>query len=635
MLYITNRYRGTLVKLLIHLFILVAVLTANNVAASQHDEYLHAYHRVLDNAPTDQQELASFLEQSSVLTESNPKAQIYVALLYSMVEHPTEFERYITVPGDVAEQVKLSHPSLFYRHKILEAYNLGIGDDWPSAFRTIEDVIAFSVDTDEELYLDAVLAKTKFLARIGLIRASLNEVSNVLHQLPSLSNKLYFGDGAIQNAELHIGMSMSYLGGYDKAIALCKSAETYFEARPLGSPQRYFQLAMDCQRRAYEGLGQYSETQNILDRYIDYAKKIEDWDSYSYGLVLKLQHFFENGKESAANDLITKTEDFVAALPESYDKLTYDIARLKSLISEGRLKSAEQLSTAINARLLKVPNSEQLNASFKASQAKLFELTGQLKSSIKALRESKNYYQSLYYQTDNRKEHYSDYYESALAERKLQLLAQEHELSELKLSSSNKLNTAFLYGIVLLILALIVISYLFIVQSKLKKEQEKLATTDPLTGIRNRRSLLSAVDIEVEKAKTFQHGLSLALIDLDYFKKVNDEHGHDYGDELLRKFSYYVSGAIRKTDVFGRYGGEEFLVCLPMTTSAEAEKILNNILSGYRKLLISTNISQQTFSAGITELKGGEQTPSLIRQCDKAMYQAKSNGRGRIQIYTK
>ncbi len=611
------------------------MLTTKDVVALTKDEYFHAYRDVLQGAPTNKQELAVLIEKSSVLSDSSPVASIYIALLDSLIDHPTGFEMYSTVSQEISAKVKSTHPSLFYRHQILEAYNLGINGDWDLAHRAIENIISNSVDSDEELYFDAVAAKSTFLARMGLIRASLNEISRVLDQLPSLKNKHFFGDGAIQNAELLIGLSMSYLGEYEKAIELCSRTQGFFKERPMASPHRYYQISMDCQRRSFKEVDKSKQAYMILDEYIAYAENIRDWETYVYGLTLKIDDYYQNEKEIAAINLIESTQEFVSTLPESYDKATYDIARFKSAVVRGQLGLAKQLSIELSERLKNIAEGDLLSAGFNAIQADLFVATGEMERAIDSLRQSKSYYQSLYFQTDNRKELFSDYYESALAERKLQLVSKEHEFSKLKLLSSSRLNTLLITGLILLTLALMVISYLFIVQRKLKKEQAKLASTDPLTGIRNRRSLLSAIDLEVDKAKRHKQSLSLALIDLDYFKTINDKYGHDYGDELLQKFTHFLESVIRETDVFGRYGGEEFIICLPMTSALEAERILNDILNGYRKLQIGADIKNQTFSAGITEYNNGETTSLLISQCDKALYKAKHDGRGRIYTHKK
>lgn len=622
-------------KLLVYLCILVTLLTTKEAVALTKDAYFYAYRDVLESAPTNKQELAVLLENSPVLSDSSPVASIYIALLDSLVDHPTGFETYLTASPEESAQVKLTHPSLFYRHQILDAYNFGINGDWDSAHRAIENTISNSVGSDKELYFDAVAAKSEFLGRMGLIRASLNEISRVLDQLPSLKDKHFFGDGAIQNAELLIGLSMSYLGEYEKAIELCSRAQSFFKERPMGSPHRYYQISMDCQRRSFKEINKPKQAHLILDEYIAYAENIRDWETYVYGLALKIDDYYQNEKEADAINLIESTQDFVSTLPQSYDKTTYDVARFRSTVSRRQFELAKQQSIELSERLESIPDGDLLRAEFNAIQADLFEATGEMDRAIDSLKQSKSYYQSLYFQTDDRKELFSDYYESALAERKLQLVSKEHELSKLTLSSSSRLNTLLITGLMLLILVLSIISYLFIAQRNLKKEQEKLASTDPLTGIRNRRSLLSATDLEVDKAKRYEQPLSLALIDLDYFKNINDKYGHDYGDKLLQQFTHFLKSYIRNTDIFGRYGGEEFVICFPMTSASETERILNNILNGYRELQIGTDIKNQTFSAGITEYINGEVTSSLISQCDKALYRAKREGRGKIYIHNK
>ena len=202
----------------------------------------------------------------------------------------------------------------------------------------------------------------------------------------------------------------------------------------------------------------------------------------------------------------------------------------------------------------------------------------------------------------------------------------------MELSNSNRLNFILGAGALTLVALLALISYLYTVQRRIKREQETLAKVDTLTGVRNRRSLLSAVQLEINKAKTYQNDLSLALIDLDYFKAINDNHGHECGDDLLKAFCEYVSKSIRKTDIFGRYGGEEFILCLPKTSAAEAKEVVDSILDGYRKVRISAAISAQTFSAGIAVYQKGGEISKLIKQCDDALYAAKRHGRNRVCI---
>lgn len=618
-------------KLPAFISILVALLAQTSDAKNlSGDRYFQSYREIIGKPPATGHEL-ELLIASSPLKDSTAVASVYHALLDSLVDHPTGFEKYHTSPSSTLIKLKKSHPALFYRHQILEAYNLGIGGDWPDAIQRIDEVISFSEQSDKELYFDAIATKSQFLARVGLLRASLNELAVVLDALPSLSQKRFFGDGAIENAELFIGLTKSYLEEYDQALVLCARAETFFSGRPASAPFRYYQMSLDCQRRSYEGLARYTEAEDILESYIRFAEQIEDWDSFVYGLVLKLNIYFQTNSSESAPQLIESTKRFVASLPGSYDKTSYEIARFEALLMQDKLFEANALSADIEQMLAKTSDNSLLQAEFRSAQAELFEKTGNLQPALNALKDSKHYYQDLYYQTDGRNEFFSDYYESELAQRKLQLLSKEHELTQLNLSKTSRFNALLLMGAAVLTIAVVFIGYLLSVQRKLKAEQEELATTDSLTGIRNRRSALQAIDIEIDKAKRHQQPLSLAIIDLDHFKSINDRFGHDAGDALLKAFSHFISRSIRKSDIFARYGGEEFVLCLPMTSVEKAETMLNNILSMYNaEMFCGGNIRNQTFSAGVKEYEAGDTTMSLITHCDEALYKAKNAGRGQV-----
>jgi len=611
------------------------LLGINNTFASDDDRYFQAYSQIIGSKPDSEEELTALVSDSDTLSEQSSLASVYIALLQSMVDHPTGFEEYKLAPKDHLKDIKRSHPALYFRHNILSAYNLAIQEKWRLAHSTIDEVIAFANDNDPELYFDAIATKSIFLARMGLIRASLNSGAKVLGELPSLTEKRFFGDGAIENMELEIGLNMSYLGENKRALELCSRAETFFYTRPLSSPHRYYQIALDCQRRSLENLGRIDEAFDMLEKYTEYATSIEDWNTYTYGLVLKIEYFYALGKVKEAHELIEKTKSFISLLPTSYDTNTFQISRFKALVEQSEFERANALSALIIDNLSDEYSSPDLHwAQFKSIQSSLFEQLGNKEAAISALRDSKNFYQSLYYQTDDRKELFSDYYESALAERKLQLLKQQHELSQLELANSNRMNLILTAGALTLLGLLALISYLYAVQRRLKREQETLATVDTLTGVRNRRSLLGAVQLELNEAKAYKNDLSLVLIDLDNFKEINDNYGHECGDDLLKAFCEHVSKSIRKTDTFGRYGGEEFILCLPNTSAAEAKKVVSSILDSYRKVRISPNISAQTFSAGIAQYQTGIETSNLIKQCDEALYVAKRFGRNRVCIFS-
>ncbi len=162
-----------------------------------------------------------------------------------------------------------------------------------------------------------------------------------------------------------------------------------------------------------------------------------------------------------------------------------------------------------------------------------------------------------------------------------------------------------------------------------------LSLTDELTDLPNRRAFLRRLEDEVARVQRYGYPLSLALIDMDSFKAINDKYGHAAGDEVLRNFSSSVLSIFRHHDMVARYGGEEFAVLLPNTDKAGAVRALEKV--GKRNAESSWQIEDRTmpmptFSAGISLYKPGETPGSLIERADKALYQAKKLGRNRVEL---
>jgi len=168
---------------------------------------------------------------------------------------------------------------------------------------------------------------------------------------------------------------------------------------------------------------------------------------------------------------------------------------------------------------------------------------------------------------------------------------------------------------------------------------KQLSMTDELTRLPNRRAFLNRLRNETGRVQRYGYPLSVALLDLDLFKEINDTYGHAVGDEVLITYTQQVLSTFRNYDLVARYGGEEFAVILPHTDIYGAERALNKVLSktAQTKLASShenTTIKLPSFSAGIAVYKEGESIEAVINRADKAMYSAKKLGRNRVVLET-
>ena len=161
---------------------------------------------------------------------------------------------------------------------------------------------------------------------------------------------------------------------------------------------------------------------------------------------------------------------------------------------------------------------------------------------------------------------------------------------------------------------------------------------DALTGLANRRAFDRILDIEMERSKRTRTPLSLAILDLDDFKHVNDTYGHPKGDEVLERFAAQLRASTRRYDLAARFGGEEFALIMAGSGVVKAQRLLNRLLGELRDIEFATpdgkDVFSVTCSVGLTCYKGG--TPmtdeELIRLADDALYEAKAAGKDQVKV---
>lgn len=191
----------------------------------------------------------------------------------------------------------------------------------------------------------------------------------------------------------------------------------------------------------------------------------------------------------------------------------------------------------------------------------------------------------------------------------------------------------------------ILVTYFRSMQFRLSASNEKLALAlmqieelmrnDELTGVANRRGVMERLQQCIETAQRDGSALCVALLDIDYFKQVNDRYGHEGGDQVLRAFGQLLSSQLRAVDCGGRYGGEEFLLVLPGTTLSEAGVLLERIRTYTESLPWSQMIHkdlQVTCTLGATLYRPGEAVQTVIARADAAMYRGKVAGRNCVVL---
>ncbi len=175
-------------------------------------------------------------------------------------------------------------------------------------------------------------------------------------------------------------------------------------------------------------------------------------------------------------------------------------------------------------------------------------------------------------------------------------------------------------------------------QRNIRETAERLrlsATTDELTGLANRRAFLHALEIELARSRRSGSPLSVAVADVDFFKRVNDRHGHGGGDDVLRALARIAEQSMRTGDLVGRLGGEEFAILMPDTDEIQARvacERLRGAVSGRTIRLESGEDVAVTLSTGVALLAAGDDRERLVKRADTALYQAKEGGRNQVRM---
>lgn len=163
----------------------------------------------------------------------------------------------------------------------------------------------------------------------------------------------------------------------------------------------------------------------------------------------------------------------------------------------------------------------------------------------------------------------------------------------------------------------------------------KASQTDELTGISNRRYMMAQLEAMIRSQPVVGPASGcISILDIDFFKGINDLYGHQTGDEILLDFARRVHPIVRRHDCFGRIGGEEFMLIFPETTLAEGEWIIDRVLETVRtaRPLLSVPLFSYTCSAGIAALEPGETAREIYSRADAALYDAKHSGRDRMAV---
>lgn len=212
----------------------------------------------------------------------------------------------------------------------------------------------------------------------------------------------------------------------------------------------------------------------------------------------------------------------------------------------------------------------------------------------------------------------------------LRFLAAWVPLPDEALFAPSRIQTLYLAANALAIVAM-GLGYVMLIAERLREQLEDAASHDSLTHVLVRRAVLAACAQELARCRRYGRKMALLMLDLDHFKEVNDQHGHQTGDRVLVRFVECITPLLRRPDQLGRYGGEEFVLLLPETSEDEAVAVAQRILARVAEPV--AGLPAITVSIGVTVNRPDENDmAALLERVDRALYKAKQHGRNRIAV---
>jgi len=433
--------------------------------------------------------------------------------------------------------------------------------------------------------------------------------------------------------KIQMSKEYSYLGDDDKAISFALEAVSYFNKHSLFFDELFAQNAL---ARNYLRLKEYKKAESSFNQIIKLSTKLEkeNFAFIAYIGLAKVYNYTNKNKKSRA--FLNKYREKNTKLLTPFEKMDNYLLETKLEIAENNIEKAEQAAKKFENILTHLEENKTLlwRIALLDLKAEIGVLKGDYKLAYDALYKTRDL-QSSYSNSEREKvrSRYKVIFDTEQTTLKNQLLSRNNQLDKVALESAQQKQWIQTLIIVIISLLLLMLVFFIIRQNTTSKALHKLANTDSLTELANRRYTFSYGENKLALAKKEAQAFALIIFDVDHFKKVNDTYGHAGGDIALKSLSAAASTYVRANDILGRIGGEEFLLVLPNTPVGKAVEIAERIREAIEQKTMQINEHNLNITAsfGVATLTNNQHGfNDIFQDADLALYQAKEQGRNRV-----
>jgi diguanylate cyclase (GGDEF)-like protein len=521
-----------------------------------------------------------------------------------------------------------SEPWLYQNLKLIEATALEMAGDSLEALPAVDAAVGWAKENqNEDTYLLGLYVR-------GSLLTSLNEYSAAAENLLQAYNRTTAEVGKISKANIAGMIGFMYANRGDYALAIPYYAETVAHARKNNEPLN-LSIALFGLASANVKAGNLTLGEAQLIESADIARDLGDLQGIGYALKQLAKVSFKREKYAIAEQRLKKAAEIFVGSENRLVDFQISKSLFEVALATGQLEKAKTYRDSTKLYLdPTVMHSDTIEVA--VLEAQLAAAQGDLASAYAYMKQVFSLSEKYHGARSKEQVHrLREIYRVRASEQENRLLEHQNRLQRFELNAQEQRNV-YLWSFVGVMFVVCCLLGVMVYRVKAQSNAlTKLAITDDLTGLYNRRYIIEQLERQVQAAKRYQYDLCVAIIDLDFFKKINDSYGHAVGDRVLIEFSDICLTNSRQSDIIGRIGGEEFLVILPHTHLQDGYNTLDNLRCKVSQITNVVGIEGLSISAsvGVTFNIPEHDAMQLMANADKALYQAKTQGRDQVIIY--
>jgi len=577
-----------------------------------------------------QQVLSELLSKPPSVNTSDPSKAEYYAILSDTYYALTYPQKAIdSARKGLSFITQQNEPWLYQNIKLIEATALEMAGKSIEALQAVNDAIVWAQDNeDEDTFLLGLYVR-------GSLFISLSEYSAAAESFLEAYDRTTHNTGKISKANIAGMLGVMYEKRGDYELAIPYYAEAVAHARKHNEPLNLSIVLFGLgSANFYAGNVVVGEAQ--ISESADIARALGDEQGVGYALKQLAQISIEQQDYALAEQRLRAAADIFARS----ENISMDFQVSRSLfivaLATGDYQKAQKYrDSAISFLMPETMPADAIQLAI--LEGRLAAAQGDFSAAYglatRALKLSESYNES---RSSEQIHRVRAIYKVRASEQANRLLEHQNRLQRFALEAQEQRNL-YLWsfsGITVLVCCLLG-GMVYRVKAQ-SRALSTLAITDSLTGLFNRRHIIEQLERQVNAAQRYKYDLCVAIIDLDFFKKINDSYGHGVGDRVLVEFSRICSDNLRKSDLLGRIGGEEFLVLLPHTTLQDGYNTLDGLRRKLAKVSDVLGITELSISVsiGLTSYGQGIDGMQLMANADTALYQAKTQGRDQVVVHS-